>query len=102
MAGILIHRTCIMEKKGYKNAGVAGAISDAFWELRFWCLSIPICVVGYNRFTGHWPDLSNSEDMTQPGGEIFAFVNFTRLLVPLRIGLALSAAPWIDENISEM
>jgi hypothetical protein len=82
-----------------KDAGVAGAISYAFWELGFWTISIPICVVGYNKFTGHWPDLSNSEDMKQLGGEIFAFVNVARLAVPLRIGLALSTAPWVDENI---
>ena len=31
--------------------------------------------------------------------EAFAFVNFARLAVPLRIGLALSTTPWIDENI---
>ncbi|KAL7446089.1 hypothetical protein ACHAXM_010107 [Skeletonema potamos] len=82
-----------------KDAGVAGAISYAFWELGFWSISIPICVVGYNKFTGHWPDLSNSEDMKQLGGEIFAFVNVARLAVPLRIGLALSTVPWVDENI---
>ena len=29
----------------------------------------------------------------------FAFVNFARFAVPLRIGLALSTTPWIDENI---
>jgi len=82
-----------------KDAGVAGAISYALWELGFWSVSIPICVVGYNKFTGHWPDLSDKEDMQQLGGEIFAFVNVARLAVPLRIGLALSTAPWIDENV---
>ena len=41
-----------------KDAGVAGAISYAFWELGFWGISIPVCVVGYEKFTGHWPDLS--------------------------------------------
>ena len=47
----------------------------------------------------HWPDLSNSEDMQKIGAEAFAFVNFARLAVPLRIGLALSTTPWIDENV---
>ena len=82
-----------------KDAGVAGAISYAFWELGFWGISIPICVVGYNKFTGHWPDISNGEDMKQLGGEIFAFANVARLAVPLRIGLALSTVPWVEENI---
>jgi len=82
-----------------KQAGTAGAISYALWELVFWCVSIPVCVVGYQQLTGHWPDPSNSEDMQKLGAEAFAFVNFARLAVPLRIGLALSTTPWIDENI---
>ncbi|KAL3759924.1 hypothetical protein ACHAWU_007668 [Discostella pseudostelligera] len=82
-----------------KQAGTAGAISYALWELGFWGVSIPICVVGYYKLTGHWPDISNKEDMEKVGAEAFAFVNFARLAVPLRIGLALSTTPWIDENI---
>ena len=82
-----------------KDAGVAGTISYAFWELGFWSISVPICVVGYQKFTGHWPDLSNSEDMKELGGEIFAFVNIARFALPLRIALALSTVPWVDENI---
>lgn len=75
------------------------AISYALWELGFWGVSIPICVVGYYQLTGHWPDFANKEDMEKVGAEAFAFVNFARLAVPLRIGLALSTTPWIDENI---
>lgn len=82
-----------------KDAGVAGAISYACWELAFWGISIPVCIVGYNKFTGHWPDLSNADDLKQLGAEIFAFTNVARLAVPLRIGLALSTTPWIDANI---
>ena len=52
-----------------KDAGTAGIISYAFWELAFWCLSIPACVVGYKSVTGHWPDLSNVEDQKQLGAE---------------------------------
>lgn len=55
--------------------------------------------MGYERLTGHWPDLTNQEDLQKVGAEAFAFVNFARLAVPLRIGLALSTTPWIDENI---
>jgi hypothetical protein len=43
--------------------------------------------------------LTNQEDLQKLGAEAFAFVNFARLAVPLRIGLALSTSPWIDENI---
>ena len=37
--------------------------------------------------------------MAKLGAEAFAFVNFARFAVPLRIGLALSTTPWIQENI---
>lgn len=47
----------------------------------------------------HWPDFSNQEDMQYLGAEAFAFVNFARFAVPLRIGLALGTTPWIQENI---
>ena len=51
------------------------------------------------KVTGHWPDLSDGEDQKKLGAEAFAFVNFARFAVPLRIGLALSTTPWIDENV---
>jgi len=37
--------------------------------------------------------------MQKLGAEAFAFVNFARFAVPLRIGLALSTTPWIQKNI---
>ena len=52
-----------------KDAGTAGVVSYAFWELAFWCLSVPVCVVGYKSVTGHWPDWSNPEDQKQLGAE---------------------------------
>ena len=82
-----------------KDAGTAGVLSYALWELAFWFLSVPVCVYGYKSVTGHWPDLSNAEDQAQLGAEAFAFVNFARFAVPLRIGLALSTTPWIQENL---
>lgn len=62
-------------------------------------VSLPVCVVGYREVTGHWPDFSNKEDLQKVGAEAFAFVNFARLAVPLRIGLALSTTGWVDDNI---
>lgn len=84
-----------------KESGTAGIISYALWELGFWALSVPVCVIGYQKVTGHLPDLQNSEDLQKLGAEAFAFVNFARFAVPLRIGLALSTTPWIQENIVE-
>lgn len=82
-----------------KDAGVAGIISYALWELGFWLISVPVVLFGYYELMGHWPDLSNSDDMAKLGAEAFAFVNFARFAVPLRIGLALSTTPWIQNNI---
>mmetsp|Transcript_15635 Transcript_15635/g.32352 ORF Transcript_15635/g.32352 Transcript_15635/m.32352 type:complete len:274 (-) Transcript_15635:130-951(-) len=82
-----------------KDAGIAGVISYAGWELAFWAFSVPVCIAAYKGATGHWPDFSDSEDMRQLGVEAFAFVNFARFAVPLRIGLALSTTPWIRRNI---
>ncbi len=58
-----------------------------------------MCIFGYRELTGHWPDFSNQEDLEKVGAEAFAFVNFARFAVPLRIGLALSTTPWIQANI---
>jgi len=85
--------------KQVKDAGLAGVISYALWEMGFWALSVPVCAVGYYQVTGHWPDLSNPDDQKKLGAEAFAFVNFARFAVPLRIGLALGTTPWIDENV---
>lgn len=85
--------------KQVKEAGTAGVVSYALWELAFWFFSVPVCVFGYREVTGHWPDLSNKEDIEKLGAEAFAFVNFARFAVPLRIGLALSTTPWIQENV---
>jgi hypothetical protein len=53
---------------------------------------------GYREVTGHWPDLSDKDDVTKVGAEAFAFVNFARFAVPLRIGLALSTTSWVQAN----
>jgi hypothetical protein len=82
-----------------KDAGVAGVISYALWELAFWFVSVPVVLFGYYEVTGHWPNLQNSDDLAKLGAEAFAFVNFARFAVPLRIGLALSTTGWIQENV---
>mmetsp|Transcript_8210 Transcript_8210/g.12366 ORF Transcript_8210/g.12366 Transcript_8210/m.12366 type:complete len:229 (+) Transcript_8210:108-794(+) len=85
--------------KQVRESGTAGVISYALWELAFWAISVPVCIFGYYELVGHMPDFSNAEDLSKLGGEAFAFVNFARFAVPLRIGLALSTTPWIQENI---
>jgi len=90
-------KTNLMQK--VKDAGAAGVVSYMFWELAFWGVSVPACILGYHEVTGHWPDFSNKDDVTQLGAEAFAFVNLARFAVPLRIGLALSTTPWVQRNI---
>jgi len=82
-----------------KDAGVAGLVSYVFWEWAFWGISIPVCVAGYREVTGHWPDLSNQDDVAKIGAEAFAFVNVARFAIPLRVGLALSTTPWVQANV---
>lgn len=85
--------------KQVKESGTAGVISYALWELGFWALSVPVCISAYYGLFGHFPDLTDKEDLSKLGGEAFAFVNFARFAVPLRIGLALSTTPWIQDNV---
>jgi hypothetical protein len=85
--------------KQVKEAGVAGVISYALWELGFWAVSVPVVLFGYYEVTGHWPDLTDQSDLAKLSAEAFAFVNFARFAVPLRIGLALSTTPWIQANV---
>lgn len=82
-----------------KDAGVAGAISYAGWELAFWAASVPVCLAAYYGVAGEFPDLTNMEDRAKLGAEAFAFVNVARFAVPLRIGLALSTVPWVQANV---
>ena len=69
--------------KKVKEAGVAGAISYAAWELGFWGLSVPVALGAYCGVAGHFPDLNNADDMQKLGAEAFAFVNLARFAVPL-------------------
>ena len=85
--------------KQVKEAGLAGVISYAVWELGFWAVSVPVVLFGYYEVTGHWPDLSDKSDVAKLSAEAFAFVNFARFAVPLRIGLALSTTPWVQANV---
>ena len=84
--------------KRVKDAKLAGAISYGLWEVGFWSLSVPVCILGYRGITGRWPDLKKQEDLQKLGAEAFAFVNCARFAVPLRIGLALGTTPWIQKN----
>mmetsp|Transcript_35088 Transcript_35088/g.74847 ORF Transcript_35088/g.74847 Transcript_35088/m.74847 type:complete len:180 (+) Transcript_35088:239-778(+) len=82
-----------------KDAGVAGSVSLFLWEGAFWAISIPVACFAFFKLNGSWPNFGDSEDMAKVGAEAFAFANVARLALPLRIGLAVTTTPWVQENI---
>eukprot|EP00977_Amphora_coffeiformis_P012390 scaffold3063_cov191-Amphora_coffeaeformis.AAC.2 len=87
----------LMEK--IKETGTAGIISFGLVQLGFWSLSLVVALGGYIKLMGHLPDWTDKEEMSKLGAEAFAYVNIARFAAPLRIGLALSSAPWIQSNL---
>ncbi|KAL3779761.1 hypothetical protein ACHAWO_003471 [Cyclotella atomus] len=89
-------------KKGFeaiKSAGRAGAISLFLWEAAFWIIAVPIVSIGYKQTTGHFPDFTDKSDLAILGAEVVAFANVARFALPLRIGLAITTIPWVQENV---
>merc|ERR1719384_2131644 len=82
-----------------KELGIAGTVSFVLWEWAFWIIGGGGAVAAYYYANGPFPDFNNKEELAVAGGEAFAFINLARLAVPVRIGLAISTAPWCDENI---
>lgn len=85
--------------KKIKDAGIAGVISFGLVQTAFWAASIPVCMVVYSAVSGHFPDLSDQEDMAKFGAEAFAYVNVARFAAPLRVGGALALVPWVQANV---
>ncbi|KAJ1622913.1 hypothetical protein T492DRAFT_1059054 [Pavlovales sp. CCMP2436] len=82
-----------------KKYGVSGTVAYALTELIFWLVSLPVASLVYLNTAGHWPDFSDNTDRAAVLAYVFAGVNLARLVVPLRLGVALAAAPWVDANI---
>lgn len=103
--GMKAEDECELEPEGenlmeqIKCAGRAGIISYILWEWAFWIGAGGVACGTYYTATGGWPDLSNPEDQGKVAASAFALVNVARFAVPLRIGLALSTVPWVDDNI---
>ena len=51
--------------------------------------------------TGSLPDVATTEGKEAVAAYVFVFINFARVIVPLRIALALALAPWCERNIIE-
>lgn len=82
-----------------KNAGVSGVVAYALTELGFWLISLPSAVVYYHYQTNEWLNFATSEDKVKVAAFSAAFVSFARLVVPLRLGLALALTPFISKTI---
>mmetsp|Transcript_239 Transcript_239/g.652 ORF Transcript_239/g.652 Transcript_239/m.652 type:complete len:515 (-) Transcript_239:22-1566(-) len=83
-----------------KKYGVSGTIAYVLTELAFWAIAFPVAAGLFAQANGHAPDLINSgADRAAVAAAVFAGANVARLAVPLRFGVALAAAPWVDENI---
>ena len=78
----------------------AGTVAYVLTELAFWAVAFPVAAAVFTQANGHPPDLFNSgADRAAVAAAVFAGANIARLAVPLRFGVALAAAPWVDENI---
>ncbi|CBN75994.1 conserved unknown protein [Ectocarpus siliculosus] len=86
-------------KEKIKSAGLAGALAYGGTELAFWIISVPLAVVGYHQTTGEWLDLTTLEGKEKLFGLTAGFLTFARLVVPLRIALALALTPAMDKYV---
>lgn len=84
-----------------KDAGPAGIVAFGLVQVAFWGSSVPVVVLGHTALTGHFPDFANEADKAQLGAEAFAYINIVRFAIPIKIGVALSITPWIQENVIE-
>lgn len=84
-----------------KNAGISGVFAYALTELGFWIISLPSAILYYHYQTNEWLNFNTSEDQVKVAAFSAAFVSFARLVVPLRLGLALALTPFINKTIVE-
>ena len=83
-----------------KKYGVAGTLAYVLTELAFWAVAFPVAAAVFAQTNGHAPDLLHSNgDRAAVAAFVFAGANVARLAVPLRFGVALAAAPWVDANV---
>lgn len=84
-----------------KEAGKAGVAAYTLTEFAFWLGSVPLAITAVVYTTGALPDFGTTEGKEAIAGYVFVFINFARVVVPLRIALALALAPWCERNIIE-
>ena len=73
-----------------KEAGKAGVAAYTLTEFAFWLGSVPLAIALVAYTTGSLPDFATTEGKEAVAGYVFVFINFARVIVPLRIALALA------------
>ena len=87
-------------KEKIKKYGIAGIVSWTLWKLSFNLVSLLIAAFGFYQTTGNLPNLTNFKELAALSGSSLALnVATSALVVPLRLGLAIKTAKWVDENI---
>ena len=89
-------------KDKIKAFGISGTISYILTEIAFWAVSIPIIIYSYHSESGQWLDFTVDVDRAKILGLSAAFLTAARLAVPLRLGVALSFTPFVEENITNI
>ena len=87
-------------KDQIKKYGVAGIVSWTLWKLSFNLVSLLITGFTYFKTTGNLPNIMSLKDLAAVSSGSLAFnIATSFLVVPLRMGLAIKTAKWVDQNI---
>jgi len=80
-----------------KSLGTSGIIAYVISEIGFWSLALPTAYVSYHAETGAWlSPLTDEADRAKVLALTLTFVTGARLLVPVRISIALALVPLVD------
>ena len=79
-----------------KSLGTSGIFAYVISEVGFWLLSIPAALVAFHNEEGAWLQLSVEEDRAKILALVATVVTGARLLVPLRISIAVALTPLVE------
>jgi hypothetical protein len=80
-----------------KSLGTSGIIAYVITELGFWATSLPSALLALHEKEGRWLSLANDDDRIKVIAFAATIVTGARLLVPLRLSMALALAPVVDK-----
>ena len=80
-----------------KSLGTSGIIAYIITELGFWATSLPSALLALHEEEGRWLSLTDEADRVKVIAFAATIVTGARLLVPLRLSMALALAPVVDK-----